>query len=51
MPRTDLYIKVTIEHDDDEQPEKLASEICRQALKIYGARDAELTSFITRSDN
>lgn len=50
MARTDLYLKITIEHDPDEKPERLAKEICRMARKTYGVRDAELTSFVTRAE-
>ncbi len=48
MPRTDLFIKVVIDHDTDEKPERLAAEICRQAEKVYGVRRAELTNFVTQ---
>lgn len=51
MARTDLYLKITIEHDEDEHPERLAAEICRSAAKTYGVRKAELTSFVTRGDD
>jgi hypothetical protein len=46
MPRTDLFIKIEIEHDVTESPERLAAEICRAVLKIYGVRAAELSSFV-----
>lgn len=45
MPRTNLFFKVVIEHDDEDQPERLGREICRQLMKAYGVRTAELTSF------
>ncbi|MGE5645784.1 MAG: hypothetical protein ACM336_08330 [Acidobacteriota bacterium] len=48
--RTDLFIKVEIEHDEDERPERLAAEICRAALKIYGVRSAELSNYVTHPD-
>jgi hypothetical protein len=44
MKRANLFFKVDIEHDEDESPEKLGAEICRQLMKIYGVRDAELSS-------
>ena len=50
MKRTNLFFKVDIEHDDDESPEKLGAEICRQLSKIYGVRDAELSSFTQVED-
>ena len=45
MDRTNLFFKVVIEHDADEQPERLGREISRQLMKIYGVRAAELTIF------
>ena len=45
MHRTHLFFKVEIEHDDEEQPERLGNEICRQLMKIYGVRAAELAAF------
>lgn len=48
MPLTDLYIKVVIDHDREDSPDKLAAEVCRQIEKVYGVRRAELSSFLTR---
>lgn len=50
MPRTDIYIKVTVQHDREESPEKLAAEIIRQLKKIYVVRQAEMTNFVSRSE-
>lgn len=51
MPRTDFYLKVVVDHDDDDAPQKLADEICRQISKVYGVRTAELSNFITRKED
>jgi hypothetical protein len=51
MPRTDLYLKVEIEHDEDDRPDDLAAEICRSILKLFGVRSAELSSFVTHRDD
>ena len=48
MQRVDLYIKVEVELDDDEKPERVANEICRQLQKLYTVRSAELSNTITR---
>lgn len=48
MPRTDLYLKVEIDLDEREQPERLASEICRQIRKVYGVRSAEVLNIIEK---
>ncbi len=47
MPRTDLFIKVEIEHDAQDSPERLAAEICRNIQKVYGVLSAELSNYIT----
>ncbi len=46
MQRVDLYIKVEVELDEEEKPERVAAEICRQLQKNYIVRRAELTSAI-----
>jgi hypothetical protein len=48
MRRTDLYLKVELHLDDNEQPEKLAAEICRIIRKVYGVRSAEVSSMIEK---
>jgi hypothetical protein len=48
MPRTDLYLKVEIDIDVKEQPERLALEICRQIRRVYGVRAAELLNVVDR---
>jgi len=50
MPLTDLFIKVEIEHDQDETPDRVAFEVCRAAMKIYGVTSAELSSMVTHPD-
>ena len=45
MARTNLFIKVEIEHDEKDPPEKIGDEISRKLLKFYGVRSAELSSF------
>lgn len=48
MPRTDIYVKIVIDHNASERPERLAAEICRQIEKVYGVRSAELSNYVTR---
>ncbi|HXA49684.1 MAG TPA: hypothetical protein VNV86_05250 [Candidatus Acidoferrum sp.] len=45
MKRSTLFLKVEVEHDAEERPERLGDEIVRRLLKFYGVRDAELTSY------
>ena len=51
MPRTDLYIKVVVDHEPEDEPVRLAAEICRQIEKVYGVRTAELTNYLTRGSD
>jgi hypothetical protein len=51
MPRTDLYLKVVIDHETDDKPERLASEVCRRVSEVYGVRSAELQSHVTRAED
>ncbi|HEV2200008.1 MAG TPA: hypothetical protein VGR73_09310 [Bryobacteraceae bacterium] len=48
MARTDLYVKVELDYDDEEKVERLAAEICRMIRKVYGVRKAEVSSMIER---
>ena len=50
MPRTDLHLKVVVEHDRNEDPARLAAEICRQIEKIYSVRMAELSNYVAQRD-
>ena len=43
--RTNLFLKVVVEHDEDESPEKLGAELCRQLERSFLVREAELSSF------
>lgn len=49
MARTDIYIKVTVDHDEDESPDRLGREICRQVERVYGVRITEVQNFVTRT--
>jgi hypothetical protein len=42
--RSNVYIKVVVEHTPDEKPEELGAELCRQLAKIYAVRRAEVSS-------
>lgn len=48
MKRVDLYIKVQVVLEEDEKPERLAGEICRQLEKMYAVRSAEVSNTVTR---
>ncbi len=48
MRRTDIYLKVELDLDERESPERLAAEICRQIRKVYGVRAAEVSNVIER---
>ena len=42
--RSNVYIKVVVEHTKEEKPEELGAEMCRQLEKIYSVRRAEVSS-------
>jgi len=48
MPRTDLYIKVELDLEENEKPERLANDICRIIRKVYGVRSAEVSSMVEK---
>lgn len=50
MNRADLFLKVEIESDDHETPERIGEETWRQILKMYGARRAELSNVTIPGD-
>ena len=48
MPRTDVYIKVELDLDEKEKPDRVANEICRMIRKVYGVRSAEVSSMVEK---
>lgn len=50
MRRTNLFFKVEVEHDPKETPERLAAEIRRQIVRVYGVQRAELSSYTAAED-
>ena len=48
MPRADLYLKVELDLDEREAPDRLAAEICRTIRKLYGVRQAEVSSIVEK---
>lgn len=48
MSRTDVYLKVELDLEEKEKPERIAAEICRMLRKVYGVRQAEVTNMVER---
>ena len=48
MKRVDVFIKVELELDDEEKPEKVAGEICRQIAKLDVVRRTEISNVMTK---
>lgn len=48
MPRTDVYLKIELDLDEKEKPERVANEIGRLIRKVYGVRSVEVSSMIER---
>ena len=46
--RSDLFFKVEIEHEEDEDLQALSHEIARQIQKIYCVRSAQLSSVTSK---
>jgi len=50
MSRTNLFFKVEVEHDADENPQRIGAEITRHLKKLYGVIDVELSNITTDED-
>jgi len=50
MSRTNLFFKVEVEHNCDENPQRIGDEIVRHVKKLYGVRDVELSSVTTEEE-
>jgi hypothetical protein len=48
MRRVDVYLKVELELDDKEAPERIASEISRMVRRVYSVRRTEVSSIMER---
>ena len=46
MREMQIYVKVVVELPDGEQPQRMGREICRVGKKLYGVREAEVSSII-----
>ena len=51
MPRTDVYLKVELDLDPKESPERVAAEITRVIRRVYGVRKAEVSSMVERDES
>jgi hypothetical protein len=50
MIRTNLFFKVEVEHDADENPQRIGDEIRRYIKRVYGVRNVELSSVTSEED-
>ena len=48
MPRTDVYLKVELDVDEKDSPDRVAAEICRMIRKVYGVRAAEVSHMVEK---
>ena len=48
MRRVDLHLKLELELDEKDTPEKVGAEICRQLMKSYGVRSAEVSNIVEK---
>lgn len=50
MQRLDIYLKVELELDNSEQPQRVARELERLLKKVYGVRSVEATNLVVQED-
>ena len=50
MSKVFLYLKIELEHGEDEKTQRLADEICRRIQKIYGVRSAEVSNIVSPTE-
>jgi hypothetical protein len=50
MKRFDIYLKVELELDNSEQPQRVARELERLLKKFHGARSTEATNIVVHED-
>lgn len=50
MQRLDIYLKVELELDNSEQPQRVARDLERLLGKYYGVRNAEATNLVVHED-
>ena len=50
MSRTNLFFKVEVEHDADENPQRIGEEIRRHLERMYGVVEAEFSN-LTRAED
>lgn len=50
MGRTDVYLKIELEHAEDEPPQRIAAEICRRVERLYGVRSVEVSNLVTHAE-
>jgi hypothetical protein len=50
MRRTDVFLKIELEHAEDDPPQRIAAEICRRIEKLYGVRSVEVSNLVTHAE-
>jgi hypothetical protein len=50
MSRTNLFFKVEVEHDADENPQRIGAEIARHLKRMYGVIDVDLSNVTTEEE-
>ncbi|MBN9656874.1 MAG: hypothetical protein J0H49_01775 [Acidobacteria bacterium] len=46
MKNIDVYLKIELDLDDSENPQRFAEELCRILKKVYGVRKAEVSNLL-----
>jgi hypothetical protein len=50
LVRAHVFLKVEIEHGEDESPEKIGEELVRQLRRLYVVRSVELSSVVAKPE-
>ena len=50
MVRTHLFLKIEIEHDEKEDPQRIGEQIARHVSKLYVVRSVEVSSVVTQPE-
>ncbi len=46
MAKVQIYLKVVVDLDEGEHPQRLSREICRVVQRVYGVREVEVSNIV-----
>ncbi len=48
MLRSDIFLKVVVQHGESDSAQRLAEELCKRLERLYGVRLAEVSNVVTQ---